>query len=572
MPRSRVWLFLLVASALAGLWRLPDLGEAYAGPSAWSGTPQFSVRRAWAHAETLATKYPRRWSGSADRRAAAEWIVTTLEAWGLEVHRSRVDVALGEDRPTTLENVWGISHGTERAGEIIVVLGNYDMAPTSYQAASDTAGHVGTILELARVLHNTPHRRTFLFLFPDGEEWGMLGARHFIRTFPDRQGIVAAISIEDLDASEIAALGVDGVGQFRGFAPMWLRELAADAARHEDLATAEVTPFFEWLQRSLLVSFTDQGPFVAAGVPAIDLGGRTADRATQNRIYHLEGDTMDTLRPRSMEIYGRTQERILRALDTMPETPRESQVYLRTAPGRLVRPPRLLAVQVAVFLPLLVSVLGGARQRGFSRMVLDESRGVGAVLIVLVAGLSILKALPRAGLMLDFALYPPPPRHPLLTDVNWTAVAVPLIAVGGLAWLAWRIMRSTHKAAGAGDARAAVTVLRGWLLGLAVVALVDNAFGAVTFLICPALLWVWIEPSQSRFRKAANAVLIAAGFLALIALIVSYGQRLRVGAYILWYLFMSVAYGQISVLRIVMTLTLGAIALRFFARTIVPAG
>jgi hypothetical protein len=170
------------------------------------------------------------------------------------------------------------------------------------------------------------------------------------------------------------------------------------------------------------------------------------------------------------------------------------------------------------------------------------------------------------------AVYPPPPRHPLLIDVNWTAVAVTLIAVGGLAWLSWRIMRSRHKAAGAGDARAAVTVLRGWLLSLAVVALVDNAFGAVTFLVCPALLWVWIEPSRSWFRKAANAVLIAAGFVALIALVASYGQRLRIGAYILWYLFMSVAYGQINLLRTAMTLALFAIALRLFVRTAAPVG
>jgi hypothetical protein len=500
-----VWLFLLIAAALAGLWRLPDLSEAHSGQSAWSGTPQFSVRNAWSHAETLATKYPRRWSGSADRRAAADWIATTLQAWGLEVHRSRFDVPLGEDRPTTLENVWGISHGTERGGEIIVVLGNYDMAPTSYQAASDTAGHVGTILELARVLHATPHRRTFLFLFPDGEEWGMLGARHFIRTFPDRQGIVAAISIEDLDASEIAALGVDGVGQFRGFAPMWLRELAADAARHEDLATAEVTPFFEWLQRSVLVSFTDQGPFVAAGVPAIDLGGRTADRATQNRIYHLEGDTMDKLRPRSMEIYGRTQERILRALDTMlrrhVSRRRISVPRLAGSSDRRDSWPSRLPYSFLCWCPCSV-----ARGREASLGWCSRSRGVLDQFWSFLSQASAFSRPSPAGLMLDFALYPPPPRHALLTDVNWTAVAVPLIAVGGLAWLAWRIMRSTHKAAGAGDARSAVTILRGWLLSLAVVALVDNAFGAVTFLICPALLWVWIEPSRSWFRKAANAV------------------------------------------------------------------
>jgi hypothetical protein len=69
---------------------------------------------------------------------------------------------------------------------------------------------------------------------------------------------------------------------------------------------------------------------------------------------------------------------------------------------------------------------------------------------------------------------------------------------------------------------------------------------------------------QGRERRAAG--------LALIALVVSYGQRLRIGAYILWYLFMSVAYGQINLLRTAMTLALFAIALRLFVRTAAPGG
>jgi hypothetical protein len=467
-----------------------------------------------------------------------------------------------------LENVWAVSRGTDRADEIIVAIGNYDMAPTSFQAASDTAGHVGTILELARVLHGAPHRRTIVFFFPDGEEWGMLGARRFAQTFPDRQRIVAALSIEDLDASAIAALGIDGIGQFRGFAPMWLRTLAADAARREDLPTAEVTPFFEWLQRSVLVSFTDQGPLLTVGIPAIDLGGRTADRATQNRIYHLPEDTMDRMRPQSMEIYGRTQERILRAIDAAPEVPIEDSFYLRTAPGRAVARATLLIVQIAVFAPLALSILDRRRRVPFSPGARHEGFRVVAVLASLVGGLVVLKILPRLGLMADFALYPPPPRHPLLTQVNWTAVGLVALVVCALAWAVARVMRRLLAARAEAAPDAAVTILLEWLLALTIVALIDNPFGAVTFLIFPALLWVWIAPGRSTGRRASNALLIALGFVALVALIVSYGQRLRVGVYILWYLFMSVAYGQISLLRVLMTLVLVAIAVRLFSRTV----
>jgi hypothetical protein len=463
--------------------------------------------------------------------------------------------------------VWAISRGTDRADEILVALGNYDMAPTSFQAASDTAGHVGTILELARVLHGAPHRRTIVFFFPDGEEWGMLGARRFAQTFSDRRRIVAALSIEDLDASAIAALGIDGIGQFHGFAPMWLRTLAADAARREDLPTAEVTPFFEWLQRSVLVSFTDQGPLLTVGIPAIDLGGRTADRATQNRIYHLPEDTMDKMRPQSMEIYGRTQERILRAIDGSTDVlPIEDSFYLRIAPGRAVPRAVLLIVQVAVFAPLAISLFERRRRVRLMSGVRHESIRVGAVLAALIGGLMVLKVLPRLGVMADFALYPPPPRHPLLTQVSWTAVALVMVAAGVLSWIIRGVMR--RRPPTAAEPEAAVAALLVWLLGLAVVALLDNPFGAVTFLIFPALLWLWVAPGRSTSRRAANALLVTAGFAALIALVVSYGQRLRVGVHILWYLFMSVAYGQISLLRVVMTLVLAAVAVRLFAQTV----
>jgi hypothetical protein len=43
-----------------------------------------------------------------------------------------------------------------------------------------------------------------------------------------------------------------------------------------------------------------------------------------------------------------------------------------------------------------------------------------------------------------------------------------------------------------------------------------------------------------------------------------YGQALQIGGYILWYLFMSLAYGQFSLLRIVLALATVAIGIRLF--------
>ena len=150
-------------------------------------------------------------------------------------------------------------------------------------------------------------------------------------------------------------------------------------------------------------------------------------------------------------------------------------------------------------------------------------------------------------------------------------MTVVLLIVCLLAWMSRWAARRIPSAAAAGEAGAAVTALLGWLFGLALVALIDNPFGAVTFLIFPSLLWIWIGPARLPYRRAVNALLVAAGFLALIALVVSYGQRLRIGPYIVWYLFMGVAYGQISVLRVVMTLVMVAIGVRLLSQTVFRA-
>jgi hypothetical protein len=490
----------------------------------------------------------------------------------LEVWRDTFTAHLGERAPVVMENIWGISRGTDRAGEIVVVVGNYDMAPTSIEAASDTAGHVGTVLELARLAASAPHRRTFLFLFPDGEEWGMLGTRHFVRTFAERGRVVVALSVEDLDVGPIAALGIDGSGQFRGFAPHWLRALSADAARREGFRTDEVSPLLEWVQRSLLISSTDQGPFLAAGVQAIDLAGRSDDLALKSIVYHLPEDTIEKMRPESVLAYGRMQERILRALDTLPVIPWESGYYLRTAPGRVVPPLPLAIRQWLVFLPLLAALVVRPRPSrpdrpgtAWTAFVVESAR-LGVAFVVMLASVGVLKLLPLVGALPRYALYPPPPRHPLLTDPQ----AVPLLlALGALIGLSLAARAALARMPGAaGEAAVSpdrIVVLLFWLLVVSLAALADNPFGAVTFLALPALLWIWISPGPTAGRRGMNGVLVLSGFLVVVLLFAQYALTLRLGAFILWYVFLALAYAQFTPVQVVLTCATLAVGIRLLA-------
>ncbi|HXF81141.1 MAG TPA: M28 family peptidase [bacterium] len=564
-----VILLLATAAAAAGLGLLPRMALPYAGPRAWAGPLAFDGARAWRDLRALATAFPHRWSGGPDRAAAADWLARELEAMALEVHRDRFDAWVGGPRPTTLENIWAVSPGAGRPDEIIVLVGNYDMAPTSVQAASDTAGHVATILELARVLTARPHRRTLLFLFPDGEEWGMLGARRFVRTFPRRAQIVAALSIEDLDPGPLRELGIDGTGQFRGFAPMWLRALAADAAAREGYPAGERGPLVEWVQRSLLISSTDQGPFLERGIAAIDLAGWTDDAALKDRVYHLPDDTIEHMRTASLRAYGRIQERIVRALDAMPEGLREPSVYLLLAPDRVVPAGPLLAVQLLVFAPLAAALalrLGGAVTLRAAAL---EWLALAVVLAVLLLWVDVVKALPLVGLLPRFALYAPPPRHPLLTTVLWPALLLPLAVLAAAASAVRSLLRSLRGSSQQTEGRIAALLAAQALLSA--VAVAYNPFAAVTFLLVPAWLWIWIRPRRHGPGRLLNGLLVAAGFLVVVVLFAQYAAMLRVGPYILWYVYLAIAYGQFTLTQITLALATVAVAARLLAVAALPA-
>lgn len=558
-------LLILEILILILLFSVTRFAQPYPPVRSWDGSARFDASRAWDDVETLATRFPRRWSGGPDREAAADWLVETLQAMRLEVHRDRFPARLGDwFFPVVLENVWAVDPGTVRPGEFVVLVGNYDMAPTSFQAASDTAGHVGTILELARVIHATPHRRSFVYLFPDGEEWGMLGARRFVRTFPDRARIVAVLSIEDLDPGNLRALGIDGIGQEHGFAPMWLRSLAADAASREGLPVEEVGPLFEWLQRAVLISATDQGPFLGVGIPAIDLAGRGEDAVLKNAIYHLPGDTIETMSPQAVAAYGRIQERIVRAIDAIPEVPRESAFYLRAGPDRRVPPGPLRAVQLLVFVPLAaaaVARLRGTRPAG--SVVQRELVRAGTVFGVLVAWLLAVRLMPLLGAMPAYALYPPPPRHPLLTSVDWLPVGVAFLVLAAAAVAGYYALGGVRPAAG--EREGALATALGLLFAVAIVALVDNPFGAVTFMLLPVLLWIWVRPRARIAGRLGNAFLVAGGFVVLVLLFAQYGASLQIGVYILWYVFMGLAYGQFTTLRILLALAMVTVGLRLLS-------
>jgi hypothetical protein len=196
----------------------------------------------------------------------------------------------------------------------------------------DDGSGIGVLLELARVFATVPTNHGILFVASDGEEWGMLGAADFAQQYSARDRVKAALSLDYVAPGELEELQLATVGQYRGYAAPWLRDVARRAIRAGNIPAAEPFGVEEHLERALLLSWTDQGPLLASGIEAINLGSGSGDRAREWAVYHSADDTAGNLRVESFAVYGQAAERILRTLDDMAAPPDESGTSFRIRP------------------------------------------------------------------------------------------------------------------------------------------------------------------------------------------------------------------------------------------------
>ena len=142
---------------------------------------QFSSVRAMKHVEKIAVKeHP---IGSEENRKVRDYIVKDLKALELtpEIHKTYVENTLwGEIRSGDIENISAVLDGTDKEADTILMVAHYDSTPNGPGAADDASG-VAVLLETARALKSSsPLKNDIIFLFTDGEEVGLLGAKAFV--------------------------------------------------------------------------------------------------------------------------------------------------------------------------------------------------------------------------------------------------------------------------------------------------------------------------------------------------------------------------------------------------------
>ena len=164
---------------------------------ATAAATEFSAERAMQHVEAIA-RSPRP-IGSANHAAARDYIVQQLRAFGFEPEIQKTTAVNSTGAPLflagTIENVVARRKGTGD-GRAVALVAHYDSVATG-PGANDDGVAVATLLETARALIAGPQlRNDVLFLFTDGEETGLLGARAFVAEHPWAKEVEIALNFE----------------------------------------------------------------------------------------------------------------------------------------------------------------------------------------------------------------------------------------------------------------------------------------------------------------------------------------------------------------------------------------
>ncbi len=238
-------------------------------------------------------------TGSAGGEAARDYIVSRLEALGVQaplMGRLQPWEMTGRTRegPKVWNgvNVLGQIPGTRASHRYIVITAHYDHVGVHegqiYNGADDNASGVATMLALAAELKREAPEHSVLLVALDGEERGLLGARHFVEAPPVPLTSIAMNLNFDMTAraETDGKLWVTGTYQHPQFRPI-LEALPAEGP--VALAFGKDTP--QDVGADNWVEASDHAAFHRAGLPFLYLG------VNYHPDYHRPSDDFERIDP-----------------------------------------------------------------------------------------------------------------------------------------------------------------------------------------------------------------------------------------------------------------------------------
>ena len=189
-------------------------------------------------------------------------------------------------------NVLGLIPGTRVTDRYIVITAHYDHEGVKngeiYNGADDNASGVATMLEIAARLKAAPPEHSVLIVALDGEERGLLGARHFVEAPPFPLTSIALNINYDMTAraETDGKLWVTGTYQHPNLRPI-LEPIPANGA--VALAFGKDTPEDKGEDNWVMAS--DHGAFHRAGLPFLYFG------VNYHPDYHRPTDDFERITP-----------------------------------------------------------------------------------------------------------------------------------------------------------------------------------------------------------------------------------------------------------------------------------
>jgi MFS family permease len=251
---------------------------------------EFSSERALAHIRAIAQQpHP---MGSLANVAVRDYLVRELIALGLQPEVQKVTTVncclyFRGFVAGTPENVVARLEGTANGGKAFLLAAHYDSMPTTPGASDDGAG-VAALLETLRALKaEPPLRNDVIFLFTDGHERGLLGARAFVDGHPWAKDVGVVLNLEGRGYTGPAYMfeTSDEAG--------WIVQEVTKAAPYP-LASSDAVAFYK-----LSGGDTDLTIFLDAGWAGLNVA------YTQGYThYHTRLDNAEALDERSLQHLG----------------------------------------------------------------------------------------------------------------------------------------------------------------------------------------------------------------------------------------------------------------------------
>jgi hypothetical protein len=510
---------------------------------------RFDGEQAFSIETEFVTRFPNRHSGQPNNRLATEWIYDQFTAAGWACSYDDWEAVL-YSVVEPMRNV--VCRLPGASAQEIMVAAHHDQASTTIQGADNDGSGIAILIQLATIFGaEDPLPYSLVFVASDGEEYGMLGTQQFISTHSDPKDILAGISLDNLGFFFYDGMNMELIGQYRQYGQLWLALTAREAARSSgDSWTVNLrAPLDQALDQAAPISFMDQGPMVAAGVPALGFLGNVPPEYAdlKYKIWHDPSDTMEHQSAVTLGHSGVITEALIRQLQAMEDVPRESGPYLYfDETGQVLRGAPLWALFAGfVGLFFLGTILTG------NSPLKDKVAGWKQTLphflslwLPLVAGVLLLYLFVAVGLLLDFEVYVATTKDPYLLNPPWLPIGLFLAGLALFFFVGRRLFRrfGGNLSAPEGKDRKSFAFLVIGLAGLYV--LTTNPFSLLFFL--PLIFWFLFRGKRGA-GKLWDILMLLMGGLVVYALVYFFGfLTLRYDFAFLWMFLNMFAIGMVG--------------------------